>query len=516
MVTLAISAVLAVSVQTWQIVSTAESAVAESSAQYLTTVRGALAQYQQDYFTQLSSGSSIPGYANALAPTIAELKADASRIPAGLPAKMPGGQQALILITRTGTCPGSTCQINGLVYMNAPFTMPRTGAAHRLDLAIETMNSMNGAGGISMLSSPTTIKGGAGSAPNPLGSVDSVVGAFTYLDNAFWMQFVRMNDTRDPNLQGNLTLGGNESVNGTLGVNGAATLNSTLAVTGATTLSNGVAVTGDALTTGRVVSKASGCERVVMDPSGGSVSAKDSGCVQKVGMDASSSTIYANNTTGTTRVKLDGTNGLLDVNSGTGASTVIVDGTAGRVTSQVAALTSTGTAKAACGAGYSNGDIVRDSDTTGTILVCQAGVWVRPGLSSGTEGSACTASGGLGQDASGAALICRSGTWANLNNRVTRSVLMARWLVVDGNSVPMPTCVSGSTPSILVTPADTGADYAGTPPRNRFTASVTPSGSTWIVHLQLADSGGTTYSTSFTGVAYNFQAIAQTFCDFTF
>lgn len=514
-VTLAITAILSASYQTWEIVTAAETTVADSTGQYLMTVRGALAQYQQDYFSQLSSGSAIPGYANPLAPTVAELKADASRLPSGLPAKMPGGQQALIQITRSGTCPGTTCQVNGMVYMNGAFTLPRTGAKHRYDLAVEAMNAMNGTGGVSTLGAPGTISGAAGSAPNPLGAVDSVVGTFTYLNSAFWQQFVRINDTRDPNLQGNLTLGGNQSVGGTLTVTGASALNNSLTVAGATTLNNGVNVTGDAAANGRVVSKASGCERVVMDPSGGSVSAKDTGCVQKVVMDASNGTIYANNGSGTTRVKMDGVNGALDVDSGSGSSTVHVDGSAGRVSSQISTITTTATANTACGAGFSNGDMVRDADPTGTILVCQAGLWHRPGLSPGTDGTACSTSGGLGQDSSGAALICRGGTWANLNNRVTRSVLMARWLVVDGNSVPQPACVSGSTASILITPAETGADYAGTPPRNRFTATVTPSGSTWIVHLQLSDSSGTSYSTSFTGVAYNFQAIAQTFCDFT-
>jgi prepilin-type N-terminal cleavage/methylation domain-containing protein len=506
-VALAISTILAVVYESWKSVETAETAATQTTAQYLLTVRGALAQYQQDYFTNLSNGTAITGYANSLAPTIAELKADSLRLPSGLPSKTPGGQSALIQITRTGTCPGTTCQINGLVYLNGAFTIPRTGTTTRMDLAIQTLEAMNGAGGVSTLSTPGTISGGAGSATNPVGSVAGVVGAFTYLDNAFWQQFVRINDTRDPNLQGNLTVAGNETFGGTLAVtgattlsstvavSGAATLGNTLAVTGATTLSNGVTVTGDSDVTGRVVTKASGCERVVMDPSGGSVQASNTSCVKQVVMDASSGTIYANNTSGTTVVKMDGG--------------------AGRVTSQMGLFTATATANASCGTGYSAGDMVRDADTTGTILVCQSGVWKRPGLASGTEGSTCSVDGSLGQDSTGAALICRSGAWSNLSNRVTKSVLMARYSVYDGNSVPEPTCGTGGTASILVTPEDVAADYSGTPPRNRFTATVTVSGSYWIVNLRLYDSSGVSYTSSPAGTAYNFQAMAQTFCDYS-
>lgn len=522
MVTLAVAAVIAATYQRWQLVEAAEEAVGQSTGQYINTIRGAVAQYQQDYFLQLANGSAVPGYANALAPTIAELKADGNRIPGGLPAKTPGGQSILIQLTRTG-CPGTTCQVNGLVYMAAPFTLPRTGTTPRVDLALAAVAAMGGSGGLSTIATPGTIKGGAGSEPNPLGSVEGVVGAFTYLDNAFWLQFVRINDTRDPNLQGNLTVGGNGQINGTLTVNGATELKGKLDVTG-----------GDIAATGRVVSKQGGCERVVLDPTGGSVSVRDGGCLSKIGLDASNSTISANNAAGsatvlaqgatgaillrdgatTTRVRLDGASGLLDVNSSAGTSTVRVDGAAGRVTTQIASLTITAVANTACGAGFSNGDMVRDADASGTIVLCQAGVWRRPGLTPGTEGAGCPSDGMLGQDGTGIALICRSGAWVNLNNRVTRSVLMSRWLVLDGNSVPQPSC-SGATPAILITPADTGADYAGTPPRNRFTATVSTSGSNWIVHLQLQDSSGVTYSNAFNGAAYNFQAIAQTFCDYS-
>lgn len=521
MIALAIGAVITTIYQGYQILEAAENAVADGTGEYLLVVRDGLVRYQQENFTALSNGSPVSGYADPLAPTIDELKT-AKKLPPGLPSTTAGGKAVRTLLTRD-SCPGASCVVRGIAYVNAAFTVGRTGTATRLDLALQAVQTMKGAGGMSFQDAPGTIRGAAGSATNPLGNVAGVVAAFSFMDTSFYNQFVRMNDTRDPNLQGALSVAGAGKFGGTLDVAGLARM------------ANGVDVTGDATASGRIVARTSGCDRAVVD-STGAIALRAAGCGASpvVGMDATSSQIYARNAAGTatvvtqgsngtvtmrdaaavSRVVLNGGSGSLDVADAGGTTKVRLDGAAGRMSTSIASITSTAVVNTACIPGFSDGDIVRDADARGTILLCQAGVWRRPGLESATAGSTCPTPGALGQDGAGAALICRGTTWASLNDRVTRSVLVDRWLVMDGNSVPRPSCASGATPSILVTPADTGSDYAGTPPRNRFTATVAVSGSNWIVQLQLADATGTRYSSSFTGTPYNFQAIAQTYCDF--
>jgi hypothetical protein len=117
-------------------------------------------------------------------------------------------------------------------------------------------------------------------------------------------------------------------------------------------------------------------------------------------------------------------------------------------------------------------------------------------------------------DASDHALICRGGAWRLLNDRVGSVVSVATYSGAGVGSVPAPTCGAGGVADIALAPLETGADYGGAPPRNRFSLFPTWTGSAWTITPALSDSTGTSFTTSFASGAYTFSWMATTLCNY--
>lgn len=543
-VTLAIGAVIAATINSTKVIETAENAIAEGTGEYLMVLREGLSQYQLINYAALEQNDPVPGYVDPLNPTIQELKAG-NLLNGGTPVVGPMGFIPTLSIGRNN-CPGAACQITAMARTPGSFTVPRTGATPRYDLAITASNVMRGTYGISYPGDEGNLRGATFNVPNPaVGQPGAVLATVAFLNASFFNQFLRVQDTRDPDFQGNLSAAGNLTIQGTSTLQGNTTVGGTLTVTNAATFNSNVTSVGTIGTgpgggcnlaelqaNGNVVSQSDcagtsrstvspqgfrhqtgGVDRVLIDSAGQSKVDVMSAAGVLRGRLAGDGAVSSYDAAGVESARIDGTNRKVVAFNAGGVETASFEGGAGRGTMNVARLTRTETANSAC---VDDGDIVRDVAATGTILMCVGGTWRPPGLVSAVGGAPCTQEGALGQDTTGIAFICRGSplVWSNVNDRVTRQVLMARYGVTDGVEIPKPTCPTGATQAVVLTPAEAGADYASSPPRNRFTASVIDTGTQWIAFIRLADGTGVAYSTSFSGSAYAFQAIASTYCDF--
>jgi len=512
---IAVIAALTAFVTQQQVISQAEDAYAKATGGYLDSIREALALYSHTNFERLEAGTAVAGVANPMAPTVAELKAN-GWLNAQLPDRGPGGFVPLITGTRVG-CPSPsvnnpTCRIGFVASTPASMVFPRTGNMPRYDMAATAMQEAKG-GGMSFPTDPNRLRGATFNINNPIaGNPGAVVGSATYLDTAFYNQFVRMNDWRDPNLQGNLTVGGNLLINGTTRLVGDTRIDGQLVVMRDITAAgsvgagnNGLCNRAEMLPDGRIVARSdcSDANRILSDPTNSQLTIRRGG-IDRIALDAS---------TGSGRI------GLSDWS---GASTVNLDGGAGRVSARY--LNVDGTAQGVSGqACATEGDIVKDASGVGTALFCRSGVWRPFGPVQAQKGAACTNEGSFGVDpATLVGFVCRaeggggSLVWVKLSERVTRSVLVARYFGKNGWFIPAPTadqCPSPGVPTVLIVPAETATDYALLPPRNRYVAAAVPSGGGWLFSLKLSD-GTAAYDVSYGGSPYDLSAFALVHCDY--
>jgi len=237
------------------------------------TLLGSVNTYTAQYFEEIMNGTAVPGVANNLTPTIAELKV-VGGLSASFPVKNSQNTGWTIRIDNRvpAGCVPPACDIESLVSTDAGILdLDGTGvpALKVLGSAMKRMESNGVRAGISDETAPGTISGQGASwtAPNPAGNVAGVLAAKGGFGSSGYSQFVRMGDSRDVTLSGALTVNGANGVtatkvasNGTLTVagqttlTGAATLNSTLAVGGATTLNGALAANNGIITTTVVAS----------------------------------------------------------------------------------------------------------------------------------------------------------------------------------------------------------------------------------------------------------------------
>lgn len=404
--------------------------------------------------------------------------------------------------------PGTpTCRIGFVISTPASLTMPRTGTRPRYDLAVAALKAARGTGGTSFSSDTDRLRGPSFNVANPIsGNPGAVVATATFLDTAFWNQFVRINDWRDPNLQGNLTVANNLRSRARRIC--MATPRST-AISRWSTLS-APATTGPATALSSFPMAGSSRDRTVQTPT-------EWHWIRMWGGHR------APRRRGPRESHYERWRGHLALTNPAGADSVVLDGTNGRVQSTVLNVDGrqTGQVGQAC---TQDGDIIRDASAEGTTLYCRNGIWVVGGRVA-TPGAACQFEGSIGTDpTSQAEYICRSDspgsppTWKKLNDRVTRSVLLGRYYGKHGDFIAKPTaneCPAPGIPSVLVVPAETATDYALQPPRSRFVATAVASASGWTLSLVLSD-GANAHSTSFAGTPYNLSAFVLVHCDYSF
>ncbi len=508
---LIVSAMLALG-QMQQQVLTDKIQAADAEADTAMVLRIALQNYTDDYYTALqtattpitrngttvpASGTGAPPIGTTLQPTIAQLQGLGYLDPTfGNTSQFGNGSYSLILNRTPAGCVAAACAVNGVMWMSQPYVQQGSTDPDSV-LVGEMMSHAGGLSGASIEGSQTNITGtGAGwTYPNPVSGNPAGIFMMKFgADSSTVSQYVRIMDTRDPNLQGPLSVLGNTTLTGTLNA-GASTLSS-LTVTNGTTAQGTLTVGGNA-TFNSPVQVNSTLSATGSISAGGTVSG---GIVNAV------------NGGGITRASLNATTGQITALSATGNPTVTIDGAAGSVVANTLQVLTTTSEGAACA---SDGIMAIDSSASGSLLVCRSGAYRRfaMGLGEVTEGSACGVNAAVAQTTTGIGLVCRTNTWMRINDRLTMAVPMQLWNAAGPALVPVPACGTGGTPDIIVTPMQTGADYGGSPPRNRFEAQVTGTGP-WTVNPVLKDTSGASSGTDFTGAAYLFGWTATTYCDF--
>lgn len=152
-----------------------EEANAVATAQYLQKLQSGVNKYYQRNVRGLKRSDAIPGFADPLRPTTAELITSGDLDP-GFPEKSPLGLVFRNTLTRTGTCPASDdCRISGWAYSTLGFRDAEGG--FRFDTLTSVLTYIGLDAGMALPESPEllTMLGGS-TAPNPAGAVAGIVG----------------------------------------------------------------------------------------------------------------------------------------------------------------------------------------------------------------------------------------------------------------------------------------------------------------------------------------------------
>lgn len=479
-ITLLIIAVLSV-IATKKILNDADDASAAATGTYVNSAAAGLERFVIMNFTSLSNGTSVSGVATATQPSMAELKT-LGRLPTTFPSFAPNQQQLRFDIVRT-SCPGSGCTLTATACLTAPMTVR---GIYRDDLVTQAMVSMGGHGGRSHLNAGAIVRGASFSVANPLGNVEGVLCGSNAVDAALYDQFAKMNDTRDPNFQGNVSIAGGLKV-------GAGSSGSTSCAL------------GEILTSGQIISRASNCvSRAWLDGTSGQIGVANASGTTRVLMDGSNGSLSSMDASGTTRGGLR-YNGAAQseffadsVTNNAGTAGVRSDGTvfASNAVLSGATLNATSTIGGACPTDAAMSWALQG--TRYTLVRCTGGVWTSTGgLAVATLGTACSPDGSPAVSSAGAQLICSGGSYVNLTDRMGKFIAMEAYTVSDGGTIPKPICQAGSVGSAAYLLA--GNETQNIQTINRYTQDV---GTSWIAYLR----------NGATNVAISGDFIAQTYC----
>lgn len=359
----------------------AEESLAEGSATYISQVASAAQQHVLLNWSNYANNTPVPGVAILLQPTIAEL-VTLGRLNGGFPSaagSLPTRQSLAIRITRN-SCPGASCQVQVLACTTTPVRLG--GTTTRFDLASTMMSKQGGSGGQSLQNAGAVIRGPALNVPNPMGNVEGIVCGSGSVDTALFERFLTLNETRNPNFQGPVSIAG------------ATNINNSLAVTGPTTLSDDTAVGGCARIVAATGRAGFGCANPNNVPAGwtGGVRAPDV---------VVNGRILASNIPGS----FTGNNGqyaFMGVQGG-----VAEVRTSGRAAADRIQPTGSYAVGDACPAAE-EGAIAKA--TTGGLVTCHASVW-RPLNMYASAGGACSPDGSMADNGTGAKLLCINGTY---------------------------------------------------------------------------------------------------------
>lgn len=531
-VALAIAAVLALYAAA-QAVKDSEEVLATGAGEYIAQVTAGAEQHMLLNWEAYAKAEDVAGVANDLQPTLTELRS-LGRLNPGFPVgpgSVPTRQSLSVNIIRTN-CPGASCSLKALVCTTTPVTLG--GNDVRFDLASTMVASMKGIGGQSLTNSGSIIRGPAMSEPNPLGNVEGIVCGSSGVDTALYQKYLTLNDDRDPNLQGDLTVAKNVNVGGDMSVAGNTTLNN-------------VTITGDLNSGGDL--NVGTCAKILKatgragfgcaDPD--NVPAGYTGGVRSPDVVANSN-VLASDAPGA----FTGSNGKFAIMTVNGAEAEIR--TSGRAAANRLTPTGQYAPGSACVA-VDEGSIARNSAASG-LVVCNNLRWktlattAAPGDTCSVNGSTATAENGLqmvcvnntyvGLDtiikdakpgvgctqpgttaidtsANNETLICRSnlagGTlrYMRLRDVTQHMVFVSAMEVSDGTVVSHPTCdaASGQTalPIIQMIPKVYSTSDGG------VAIYAVTSGASWIARLRNGAGNVLTGSPAAT-------AVAQVFCYF--
>lgn len=464
----------------------ADDSTAAATGVYLDNLSQAAQRYILSHYSDLTASTDIPGAANDLMPTIPELIA-MGRLPSAFPSTTPTRQTTQINLTKAN-CPGPSCQITATACLTTGLTVR---GKVRDDLATTAMVAMKGRGGRSHPDAPSVVRGPSLATPNPSGSVNAIVCGQSLVDAGLYDTFVRVGDTRDPGLRGGLTVTGTNAtgealrVSGDLAVVDPDTGNICVQILKGGTVNVNCAGLLNA-TTGTFTGPLA---TVKVGATGTNYTVDTAGKIRaESGFWTALGSAFGDNTLG---VRAAGSVFTIQTNAGVDAFAVHDSGRTGARTSvatPVLGLTDAVTAGTACTSAATQvaATQVTSAATTalraltgGGLAICDAasGTWVAISRTAAAGGS-CTQSGTTGLASNGVMLICNNGVWASIMDRMGYFVAAESWRVVDGSSVPKPTCAAGSTGSRVSLAG--GNEQQNIQFMNRFASD---GGSSWTIRM---------------------------------
>lgn len=451
--------------------------------QTMAEVHTAAEDFARKYRTQIIANATgtptgIAGVVSPLAPSLNEFLNLGHLNKSINPAVPRAGDITISYGVAPPGCVPSACSIQILSYINGAVLEPDVDevAVGVLAKAMETAGSKAGR---SDPTNPAQLHGTAGqwSATNPV--VGNPVGVLAMLSSSSDIgmdAYVRVQDTRNPDLQGSMTVAGAVTHSGTTTHVGQTTMaapvvvNSTLSTVGA---GSNLTVGGTANITGRVNAAADVFVQGVVR--GDRIMATGS---YAVGVACSDDGAIA---------KRSGAQGVVACLGGSWQSVLTIS-----------------TIGAACAPNGADGQ-----DSAGVKLMCVNGTYraLSSSMTPATVGDACVVHGQVGYDFSTAQpsqLVCRANPagglakWMRIQDITTHMVFITAWDVTDGVSVDKPHCsvATGQT----VTPIMLLRGKSETSSDSGFSRYAIDNGTYWTVVLQ--DAAGSPLGTG----------LAETFC----
>lgn len=228
LVAMALALAITTAVAIWasnEVVHAIESAAARSTGVWMSQVRLAVDGVMARHFDVMAKGEQpvnsqgLPLFGDAFRPTLAELRT-LGHLPADFPNQSALGFGAGVSIFRASGCPGATCRMDGIIYADRPLLKKGTQVPDQVAMA-SVIEAAGGYGGAVWPDAPALLRGAAYRFPNP-----PAAGAPTHAPGtlALWAGagdgqpdmsgYVKMRDTRNPELQGDLSVAGNIDAGG--------------------------------------------------------------------------------------------------------------------------------------------------------------------------------------------------------------------------------------------------------------------------------------------------------------
>jgi hypothetical protein len=472
---------------TTTLVQAADDLVATSTGVYIDSVAAGAQRHLLAEFNRLGAGSDVPGTANDLQPTLAELQA-LGRLPNTFPVASPGNQLVRVFITRTG-CPGPGCNLVAMACLTEPM---RVRARARDDLATVAMSAMDGRGGRSHVAAPDMIRGTLmGAVPNPFGSVSGIVCGQTNVDAGVFESFARLRDTRDLDLRGGLTISGTNPTGEALRVNGdIMTVNPATGAVCVRILRNGqIDINCDGRLNATLGTFTAAGTTVRVGQTGTGFAVETNGRVRgEAGFWSAVGSLFGDNTLG---VRAAGAVFTIQTQAGVDALAVHDNGRTGSRTSlatPVLGLTdpvTVGTSCATPGATVGATNVTAAATTTlrslvgGGLAICDptSGRW-SPVTRVVQENTPCSPEGITGVTSDGVGQICTNGRFMSLQDRMGYLIEVETYRVVDNSLVPKPSCPPASRGSRLYLGAGNESQTIQT--MNRYYID---NGTSWTVRM---------------------------------
>lgn len=224
-ISLAIVAILLVS-QTRATIIKNEFDAGSAQGTSIAAINNALGEYitTPSITPNLQNGLTVPGVANSMAPTVAELQTLGLLNASFRTTPLNGGSYVTEVVILPAGCTGLTCNIATRVWMTNPVIDAMT---NKLDISHISgiLTAIGGNGGFASNLNPATINGSGGwTLPNPDGAKRAgIILAINGYGSVVNSNYVRIRDIRDPDLQGPLTVQGNITTPKYLGLGGSAT-----------------------------------------------------------------------------------------------------------------------------------------------------------------------------------------------------------------------------------------------------------------------------------------------------